>query len=441
MTDVIQWRIPPSMFPILDRTPRIRPVVLLLRHSVRGDLPPDDVGYTLPITDVGRKLARKFGAILGDRLRTLHTSPIVRCVQTAEFLRDGAGAECPVVRDHYLGDPGVYVLDNKRAGQAWADRGHESVMAHLVSGTAPLPGLARADEAARFLVQHMLAATNDTPGIHVFVTHDSLVTATAARLLKQPLGRDDWPWYLEGAFFWRSEDGLHTAYRDFEGIRNDGGPLCPFEETDVIEFACREVAATVGLHSRARFFLAGGAFKTLLTGKAPKDLDLWAPSRQDRETLIGLLDARGSRLTPRTPFADVFAVRDRVVEVARKIEPKTLEARLGRFDIAVSAIGAEYRPYDQWDARIHPLAHLSLQRRQVLLLKPLVNWKFALSTLERMHRYAEELNFEIPSEEVDHIWRVYDEQPPEEQERMIERYRHTGEDGYNIAEEALCRSR
>ena len=441
MTDVIQWRIPPSMFSILDRMPRNRPVALLLRHSVRGDLPPGDAGYTLPITDIGRKLARKFGAILGDGLRTLHASPIVRCVQTAEVLRDSAGAECPIVRDHRLGDPGVYVLDNKRAGQVWADRGHESVMARLTSGNVPLPGLARADEAARFLVQHMLAATNDTPGIHVFVTHDSLVTATAARLLKRPLGKDDWPWYLEGAFFWRSEDGLHTAYRDFEGIRNDDKPLCPYEETDVIEFARREVAATIGLHSRARFFLAGGAFKTLLTGKAPKDLDLWAPSRQDRENLIGLLDVKGSRLTPSTPFADAFTVRDRVVEVARKIEPKTLAARLRRFDIAVSAIGADYRPCDQWDARIHPLAHLSLKRREVLLLKPLVNWKFALATLERMHRYAEELNFEIPSEEVDHIWRIYDEQPPEEQERMIERYRAAGEGGYNIAEEALCRSR
>ena len=441
MTDVIQWRIPPSMFPILDRMPRIRPVVLLLRHSVRGHLPPGDTGYTLPITDIGRKLARKFGAILGDRLRTLHTSPILRCVQTAEVLRDGAATDCTVVRDRLLGDPGVYVLDNKRAGQVWADRGHESVMAHLVSGTVPLPGLARADEAARFLVQHMLAATNDTPGIHIFVTHDSLVTATAARLLKRPLGKDDWPWYLEGVFFWRDKHGLHTVYRDFEAVRNDQEPLRPLEKTDVIEFARREVAATVGLHSRARFFLAGGAFKTLLTGKAPKDLDLWTPSRQDRKILIGLLDIKGSRLTPPTPFADAFTIRDRVVEVPRKIEPKTLEARLRRFDIAVSAIGAEYRPYDQWDARIHPLAHLSLQRREVLLLKPLVNWKYALTTLERMYRYAEELDFEIPSEEVAHIWRIYDKQPPEERERMIESYRRTGEGGYNIAVEALCRSR
>ena len=441
MTDIIQWRIPPSILPILDRVPRNRPVVLLLRHSVRGHLPPGDAGYTLPITDIGRQLGRELGAMLGDRLRTLYASPIMRCVQTAEVLRDGAATDCPVVRDRLLGDPGVYVLDNKRAGQAWTDRGHESVMANIVSGADPLPGMARSDEAARFLVQHMLAVADDTPGIHVFVTHDSLVTATAARLLKRPLGKGDWPWYLEGAFFWHDEDGLHTAYRDFEEIRNGREPLCSLEETDMIEFARREVAATIGFHSGARYFLAGGAFKTLLTGQPPKDLDLWTPSTQDREALIKVLAVKGTRLLPAPPFADAFEIRDRVVEVPHEIGPTTLDARLRCFDIAISAVGVEYRPNEQWDARIHPLAQISLQRREVLLLKPLVNWKYALTTLERMHRYAEELRFEISSEEVAHIWRIYDEQPPEERERMIERYRRTGEGGYNIAEEAACRSR
>lgn len=441
MTDTIQWRIPPSIFPILDRLPFNRPVVLLLRHSVRGHLPPGDAGYTLPITDIGQQLGHELGAVLGDRLRTLHASPIMRCVQTAEVLRDGAGTEYPVVRDHFLGDPGIYVLDNKRAGQVWEDRGHEDLMAHLVSSDEPLPGMARPDEAARFLVQHMLAVANDTPGIHVFVTHDSLVTATAARLLKQPLGKDDWPWYLEGAFFWHDEDGLHSAYRDFEAVRNDREPLCPLEETDVSEFARREVAATVGFDSGARFFLAGGAFKTLLTGQPPRDIDFWAPSVQDRNALIKALDLKGACPLPAPLFADAFKIRDRVVEVPHEIGPTTLDARLGCSDIAISAIGVEHRPNEQWDARIHPLAHLSLQRREVLLLKPLINWKYALTTLERMHRYAEELNFKIPSEEIDHVWHIYDEQSPEERERMIERYRRTGEGGYNIVEEAVCRSR
>ena len=440
MNDTICYQIPSWIPPILKRVPRNRPVVFLLRHSVRDPLPLGDmVGYTLPINNIGRRLGRKFGTLIGDRLRTLHASPLKRCIQTAEVLRDGSGGNYRIVPDRLLGDPGIYVLDSTRAERIWTERDHEDVMARLVSGADPLPGLSRPDEAARFLVQHMFAVANDIPGIHVFITHDSLVTVTAARLLKQPLGKNDWPWYLEGAFFWREEDGLNTAYRDFEAVRHDLDPLCPLEESDVIEFARREVAATIGFDTGARFFLAGGAFKTLLTGQPPKDLDLWAPSDQDRKALIETLDLKGSRHLPAPPFADAFQIRDRVIEVPHEIGPPTLDARLGRSDIAISAIGVEHRPNEQWTARIHPLAQLSLQRRAVLLLKPLVNWKYALTTLERMHRYAAELDFEIPFEEIDHVWRVYDAQPAEERERMIERYRRTGEGGYNIAEDAARR--
>lgn len=212
------WQIPPSVLAHLERVPRDRAVAVLLRHSVRDHLPPDDVGYTLPITDVGRRLARELGELLRGRLRTLHASPLVRCVQTAEALAEGASAGHRVVEDRRLGDPGVYVVDERSAWSNWEQLGHEGVMRHLVSQSEALPGMAKPDEAARLLVHHMFAVAGEKPGIHVFVTHDLLVTATAAQMLGQPLGRDDWPWYLEGAFFWQDSGQLCAAYRQKLGI-------------------------------------------------------------------------------------------------------------------------------------------------------------------------------------------------------------------------------
>lgn len=212
----INWQVPPSVLRHLDGAPRDRPVALLLRHSVRDHLPPGDAGHALPITNVGRRLARELGEILRGRLRTLHTSPLSRCVQTAEELRDGVGEDRSIETDRLLGDPGVYVIDGQRAWSNWERLGHEGVMRHLVSESDALPGMARPDEAARLLVSHMLAVAGEEPGVHVFITHDSLVTATAARILGQPLGVDDWPWYLEGAFFWRGDGGLCAAYRDHQ---------------------------------------------------------------------------------------------------------------------------------------------------------------------------------------------------------------------------------
>lgn len=436
MTD-IDWQIPSSVLRHLERVPADRTVVALLRHSVRDDLPPGDAGYVLPITEVGRRLALELGARLRGRLRTLHASLLRRCMQTAEALAEGAQAELAVVPDRLLGDPGVYVIDDRLAATQWESVGHEGVMRHLVTEAAALPGMARPDEAARFLVRHMLGAAADRPGVHVFVTHDSLVTATAARLLGKPLGVEDWPWYLEGAFFWREKDGVHVCYRDDEAVRTS--PLCSFAEGDVVELARREVAATVGLDTRARFFLAGGAFKSLLTGRPPRDLDLWAPSERDRRRLVDALLARGARPAGGQPFADAFELAGRLIEVVHKVEPATLGERLGRFDIGMSAIGVEHQADGAWSPIVHPLAVESARRRQVLLLKPLVNWMYALTTLERMRRYARELDFAVPPEEEAEIWRIFEAQTAETRTTMVDRYRRTASGGFGITEEIASR--
>ncbi|MCA9527786.1 MAG: histidine phosphatase family protein [Myxococcales bacterium] len=433
----LQWQIPPSLLQQLQRTPKDRAVVMLVRHSVREALPPGDVGNAVPITDAGRGLALELGRLLRGRLRTLETSPVLRCVQTAQAIAEGAGEDLTIRENRLLGEPGAFVLDGGRAWANWERLGHEGVVQALVSETSALPGMARPDEAARFLVRSMLTAAADQPGLHLFVTHDLLVTATAARLLGRPLGLDEWPWFLEAACFWSASDGVEVRYRDHQATHPD--PLCGLAEADVLEFARREIAATVGFSSGARFFLAGGAFKSLLTGRPPKDLDLWAPSEDDRALLIAALQSRGARPAGHRPFADAFEVGGRVVEVPHATDAGSLPETLARFDIGLSAVGVEHRPNDGWSVMVHTMAHESVLRREVLLLKPLVNWKYALTTLERTRRYAQELSFSVPPAEEAEVWRVFEAQDAQLRAGLIERYRRTGLGGFGIMEDIACR--
>lgn len=398
MTPDIVWQIPPSVLRHLAELPQDRPVVLLLRHSVRYDLPPDTPGNDVPLTEIGRALARDLGAVIGPRLRSLHSSPIPRCVDTALALRDGAGLSGEVTENRLLGDPGAFVLDGATAWGNWQRLGHEGVMARLASGPDVLPGMADADAAARFLVHCELAQAGQDAGVHVFVSHDSVIAATASRLLGQSHGPAEWPWYLEGAFFLRADDGsIRCLYRDWD--KCVPGPLCRIDERDVKEFARREIALTIGLDCPARFFLAGGAFKTLLTGRPPRDLDVWAPTPEDSRLLVDTLVAKGARRLPGHQFAEAFEIAGRVVEVPVKAEPSSLDQRLARFDIALSAIGVEFRPAGGCRARIDPLASISVETRQVRLLAPETPKRFAAITLERMYRYASELGYAVSVED------------------------------------------
>ena len=444
--NVVDWRIPPSVIRWMAEAPADEPVAVLLRHSVRDRLPDGAVGYALPITETGAALGRELGALIESRLRTLHTSPVPRCVQTAEVIRAGAAVraggteDVPIVQDRLLGDPGVYVVDGGLAGSIWEERGNEAVMAHLASQDRPLPGMADPGSAARFLVQHMLTVAGDRPGLHVFVTHDSLVSTTAARLLGEPLGKGGWPWYLEGAFFWRQGGHVVAAYRD-RCNENDTVTFSSLDERDVVDFARREAARTIGPSCDARFFLAGGMFKTLLTGRPASGLDLWAPSSRDRALVLAALTRRGARRLEDRPFADAFAIDGRIVVLPHEVEPDTLDRRLARFDVALSAVGVEHRPGGRWSAVVHPLARTSVERREVLLLKPLVNRRLVLSTLERMRRYADELGYTTPAEEEAELWRVFESQPEDMKREMLARYERTARGGYGVRGEAARRSR
>ncbi len=430
------WTIPASTLRWLDEVPRDRPVAMLIRHSERDHLEEGDAGYHMPLTPDGHRLARDLGSILGARLRSAHASPLLRTMQTAEDLLEGAGVDAGVRADTLLGDPGVYMLD-RRAGPYWRDLGHEEMMRRLVEDAPPLPGCAASDAAARFLVHHMLAEGRGQAGIHAFSTHDSLVTATAARMLRTPLQRKDWPLYLEAAFFWDAGGEVQVAYQDRRGARP--APLVGLSEGDVVSFARREVAATVGLDCPARFFLAGGAFKTLITGRPPRDLDLWAPSPEDRAVIESRLLERGARPLPPRPYTQAFRIGERLIELPLNTEPSILEERLARFDLALSAIGAEHRPEDRWRAVIHPLAQASLDRRQVLLLDELPNWKHSLASLERMRRYAAELGFDAPAAEQERLWRIFAEQPPDIRRGMVERFETVARHDQGVAEELAVR--
>jgi putative ATPase len=72
--------------------------------------------------------------------------------------------------------------------------------------------------------EHLLDVAGGQVGVHVFVTHDSVLAATAAHLLGEALAPVDWPLFLEGAVFWREGETVHGRYRRLRSAQP--WPLC-----------------------------------------------------------------------------------------------------------------------------------------------------------------------------------------------------------------------
>lgn len=217
--DALIPRWPERVPPLPAGTPADRPVSLLLRHGERPPLAAGEVGLALALTPAGLAQAEALGAALSGRLGRLHTSPILRCRETAQAVGVGAGTTGAWTEDTLLGAPGVFVADGDRAREHWQTRGHEVVLEHLAYGDAPWPGLAEPTAAAHRLAAHLAAPLRAAaaPAIHLFVTHDAILLPAVARLIAAALDRTWCPHFLEGAAFWREGDALCLAYRTLRG--------------------------------------------------------------------------------------------------------------------------------------------------------------------------------------------------------------------------------
>ncbi|NLD98495.1 MAG: histidine phosphatase family protein [Fibrobacter sp.] len=191
------------------------PVALLLRHSIREELPSGESGFHVPLTSEGYELATQLGRLLGARLSSINTSPVPRCLETARALQEGAGTNYPIRQDKLLGDPGVFVQDSNIAWKNWIDLGNSGVIKHLISGVKPLPGMVDSVIASRRLVNHMLNLLAKKPGIHIFISHDSIIAGIIARFMNLDIPEVDWPDFLDGALFWEKEGNVQMVYKNY----------------------------------------------------------------------------------------------------------------------------------------------------------------------------------------------------------------------------------
>jgi hypothetical protein len=198
---------------LVQSVPANEPVALLIRHSTRDDIPDGGTGLDLPLNELGIRLCQELGKAMAGRVKSARASPVLRCVQTAEFLCFTAKAKCEVILDTKLGAPGIYVLDEQMAWQNWLAMGNDGVIRHLIAGSGALAGMADPAEAAYGLIEHLLGCAKVEPGVHVFVSHDSIVAPTVARAFGKDIHRNEWPEYLDAAAFWRSCDGPVVMYR------------------------------------------------------------------------------------------------------------------------------------------------------------------------------------------------------------------------------------
>jgi broad specificity phosphatase PhoE len=195
--------------------------LLIVRHAERPLIADGEVGNDLGLTEAGVQATRDFAGTLDQEVVSIQSSPILRCMQTAQLIADAHGyARESIKTSRLLGDPGFFIEDADLAWQSWLSRGSEAVNAHLLSGSETWPGFREFDEVVAYMLNQIRTALSArSQGLIIWVTHDTILAALTSRLLSKPLSMAEWPDFLGALEVSLASDGelqlTYTSTRDF----------------------------------------------------------------------------------------------------------------------------------------------------------------------------------------------------------------------------------
>jgi len=172
--------------------------LILVRHAERPEIPEHSIGNEVLLTPKGIEDTRSFAKRISSPVISIQSSPIARCRQTSEIIADVVGFRREAIIDNRdLGDPGFIIKNSDDAWVHWQEKGHERVNEYLLSGTDQWEGFEDLDHAVEVFddkIRKQLSLLSN--GLHVWVTHDTVLATYASRIMSSRLKINQWPQYL-----------------------------------------------------------------------------------------------------------------------------------------------------------------------------------------------------------------------------------------------------
>jgi broad specificity phosphatase PhoE len=175
-------------------------ISLLIRHGDRDDIPNSSFGNEILLNEKGEQNAIRFGEKLREtKVNRIFTSPIRRCVQTAEFIIKGYGRSTEIIETTALGSPGLHISDEKIAGEFFLQYGFDEMYQRFMKGEE-VHGMTNIDE-LNYRMTSFLVENSSENGTTIFITHDMLIAFYHFSINKRVYTKDNWINYLTGLTF------------------------------------------------------------------------------------------------------------------------------------------------------------------------------------------------------------------------------------------------
>lgn len=175
-------------------------ISLLLRHADRDDIPKGSFGNEILLNEKGKQNAQTFGEKLAERkINRIFTSPVGRCVQTAECITKSYGSSIEIIETTSLGAPGLHITNEKIAGEYFLQHGFDEMYKRFMQGET-IPGIPNINELNHRITNFIKENSNEN-GTTIFITHDMLIAFYHFSINRKVYTKDNWINYMTGLTF------------------------------------------------------------------------------------------------------------------------------------------------------------------------------------------------------------------------------------------------
>ena len=199
--------LPDSMVPSVNLLPDCKRLILFTRHSLRERSDGNGfASYQLPLTSKGRVLAKSWGRWLDSNLPysldvDSISSPIGRCIDTAQLMQEGAGLQRDIAHQSLLVEPGSLVTDSETVSAVFKEIGVLNFINRFLQGS--IEGTKNAYQGGLDILSLLYQHQPEQNHLMLAVSHDTLLSAFLAVMLDTPeIDWNDWPKMMEGVFLW-----------------------------------------------------------------------------------------------------------------------------------------------------------------------------------------------------------------------------------------------
>lgn len=208
----------PSPLLLDNLPPANHPVVLFIRHAERPEIPHQETGNDLKLTEEGQRQSRALGLLLGQHIKSISSSPITRCMETASNIKHSSESTAEIIPSKALGDPGAYVYDETLAWNNWLEKGSESVLSALMDSNQNPPGLHSVEHGTAELLEYFKPLLAGENGYHICVSHDVMLLPFIAHLFSIDINKVPWPGFLQAVSLQLSEDHIILGYQSLRKL-------------------------------------------------------------------------------------------------------------------------------------------------------------------------------------------------------------------------------